>query len=49
MLSPSIPPFVPPSLFAFKQSELVEVFKLSLLVKLTKTQLTFSLGGKLIK
>jgi len=42
-------PHVPPSLFTFKQSELVEVVKLPLLVKLTKNQLTFSLGGKLIK
>jgi hypothetical protein len=44
-----ISPFVPPSLFAFNQSKIVEVVKLPLLVKLTKTELTFSLGGKLIK
>jgi hypothetical protein len=49
MLSTSILPCVPPSLFAFKQSELVEVVKIPLLVKLNKSQLTFSLGGKLIK
>jgi hypothetical protein len=42
-------PLVPPSLFSFKQSKLDEVVKLPLLVKLTNTQITFSLGGKLIK
>ena len=37
-----------PSYFAFMHSKLVEVVKLPHLVKLTKTQLTFSLGEELI-
>jgi hypothetical protein len=48
MLSPYILLLVPPSLFAFKKSKLVEVVKPPISVKLTKTQLTSSLGEELI-